>query len=134
MRSSIVAIIVLLAVSVTGFNAFAESGERSKGGRSGMPGGGWGDSSQFVDKMAEHLQLDETQRQSVQNIFDAAKPEMEALRESMKAGRETMRALDADDPNRLFLKLSIQSYQLCSNMSWVCIGSMVLCNNDISTI
>ena len=100
MRTGIVAIIVLLAVSVTGFNAFAESGERSKGGRSGMPRGGWGDSSQFVDKMAEHLQLDETQRQSVQNIFDAAKPEMEALRESMKAGRETMRALDADDPNR----------------------------------
>ena len=100
MRPSVVAIIVLLAVSVTGFNAFAESGERSKGGRSGMPRGGWGDSSQFVGRMAEHLQLDETQRQSVQNIFDAAKPEMEALRESMKASRETMRSLDADDPNR----------------------------------
>ena len=100
MRLNVVAIIVLLAVSVTGSSAFAESGERSKGSRSGMHGGGWGDSSQFVDKMAEHLQLDEIQRQSVQNIFDAANPEMEALRVSMKASRETMRGLDADDPNR----------------------------------
>jgi len=100
MRLNVVAIIVLLAVSATGFNAFAQSGERSKGARSGMPGGGWGDSSQFVDKMAEHLQLDETQRQSGQNSCDAAKPEREALRESMQASRETMRSLDADDPNR----------------------------------
>lgn len=100
MRVSVAAIMVLLAVSVAGVNAFAQSGERSNGGRSGMPGGGWGDSSQFVDRIAEHLQLDETQRQSVQNIFDSAKPEMEALRESMQTRRETVRSLDADDPSR----------------------------------
>jgi Spy/CpxP family protein refolding chaperone len=100
MRHNVVAIMVLLAVSVTGSSVFAQTGERSEGGRAGMPGSGWGDSSQFVDRLAEHLQLDDTQRQSVQNVFAAAKPEMESLRERMQASREAMRALDADDPNR----------------------------------
>jgi Spy/CpxP family protein refolding chaperone len=40
--------------------------------------------------MAERLELDETQRQSIQNIIEAAKPEFEALRDRVQAEVEAV--------------------------------------------
>ena len=49
----------------------------------GMPG--------FVlERMAERLDLDETQRQEIENILLAAKPEFEALRDRVKAEVEAV--------------------------------------------
>jgi Spy/CpxP family protein refolding chaperone len=87
--------LVVIAVSA-GSVVYAESGEhsgRDRGDRHSMSG-------HFSEKMADHLGLDETQRQTVQNIRLAAEPEVTALRERMQANREKMQALDANDPNR----------------------------------
>ena len=54
----------------------------------------------MIERMSEHLDLDDTQRQTVENILEAAKPEIEALRDRAKASREAMRELEVDDPNR----------------------------------
>jgi Spy/CpxP family protein refolding chaperone len=79
-----------------------------------MPAGSHGGSDQLIQKMANRLELDDTQRQSVQNIHDAAKPEIDALRERMKSNRESMRALDANDPNRsvLLSEIAMEKGQL----------------------
>ena len=103
MKNRIAAVMVVLIASSIGSTVFAESGERSHGDRHGMSGGGFGGSGQLSERMADRLGLDETQRQSVQNIQLAAQPEISALRERMQVNREKMRALDPNDPNRTAL-------------------------------
>ena len=52
----------------------------------------------MLEHMADYLDLDEAQRDTVENIVEAARPELEALREQVRANREALRALDATDP------------------------------------
>lgn len=59
----------------------------------GMPYGG-----RMLEHMADYLDLDETQRASIANVMSAAQPEMDALREQLRANREALESLDADDP------------------------------------
>lgn len=100
MNNRIAVILAVLVSLSVGSIALAESGERSKRDHYGLFGGGFGESGQLSDKMAERLGLDDTQRQSVQNIQLAAEPEVTALRERMQLNRDKMKALEADDPNR----------------------------------
>ena len=51
-----------------------------------------------MGRIAERLDLDEAQRESVDNIMTAAKPEIKALRERAKANHEALRALGPADP------------------------------------
>ena len=51
----------------------------------------------MLEHMADHLDLDDTQRDAVNNIIEAAKPEIQALREKARANREALEALDASD-------------------------------------
>ena len=62
------------------------------------PGFGFGGPGLMLEHMADHLDLDDAQRETVQNIVEAARPELEALREQVRANREALRALDATDP------------------------------------
>ena len=119
MRLHVVAIMAVLAASLVGAGAVAGPGERGMSDRKEMPGGGRGGSGQFTEKMADRLGLDEVQRQSVQNIRDAAKPEMDALRERMKANRTSMLALNDDDPNRsnLLNQIALEKGQLVADGS-----------------
>ena len=64
----------------------------------GGPGMGFGGPRLMLEHMADHLDLDDAQRETVKNILEAAKPEMEALREQFKANREALEALDTSDP------------------------------------
>ena len=48
--------------------------------------------------MSAHQDLAATQHDTVQIILEAAKPEIEALREQVRANREALQALDPDDP------------------------------------
>ena len=49
-------------------------------------------------RMADRLDLDETQRETVKNIMEAAQPEMKALREKLRANHDALQALDVGDP------------------------------------
>lgn len=46
-----------------------------------------------IDRMAERLGLDDTQKQAIENIQAAAKPEIEALQEKMKENQAARKAL-----------------------------------------
>jgi Spy/CpxP family protein refolding chaperone len=53
----------------------------------------------MIMRIAERLDLDETQRQEVRNIMEAAKPSFSTLRERSRANREAFLALDVSDPD-----------------------------------
>ena len=84
------ALLSLLALSLV---AEAHPGGMKRG--FGGPGAGFPD--KMLERMSEHLDLDETQRQSVENILEASKPEFEALRDRFTANREALQALDPAD-------------------------------------
>ena len=58
-----------------------------------------GDPERMVEMMGRHLDLDETQSQTISNILLAAKPEGDSLRERSRANHEALRALDVNDAN-----------------------------------
>ena len=47
-----------------------------------------------LERMAVHLELDETQVQSIENILESARPEFQALRADFRANRKALEALD----------------------------------------
>jgi len=51
-----------------------------------------------LEHMADHLDLTDEQRASVKNILQAAKPEIEAVRDQARANREAIQTLDPADP------------------------------------
>lgn len=91
--------IVLLAVfSMAAFSTTAQA--HRGGGPGGFPGGPGGlfpGPELMIEHMADHLDLDDTQREQVQNIVEAARPEFEALREQARANREALESLQQDD-------------------------------------
>jgi len=73
---------LVTAVGLLSTLAFTTSGYAHDG-----PKGGPGfDGPMFIsERMADRLGLDDTQKQSIQNILDAAKPEFQALRDRVEA-------------------------------------------------
>ena len=59
--------------------------------------GGPGNPALMLEHMADHLDLDDAQRDAVNNILEAAKPEVQALREKVRSNREALEALDVND-------------------------------------
>ena len=117
MNKRIATIMLVLVASTAGTTVLAESADRSKsdrGDRHGMHADSFAAPGHFSEKMADRLDLDETQRQAVQNIQLAAAPEITALRERMQANRENMKALEPNDPNRsaLLNDIAIEKGQL----------------------
>jgi Spy/CpxP family protein refolding chaperone len=76
--------VVTAAVLLLAFmsSAVAERGPEHRP-HFGMPGF-------VIERMAERLDLDETQRQEIENILLAAKPEFEALRDRVQAEVEAV--------------------------------------------
>ena len=60
--------------------------------------GGPGKLEFMVERMADHLDLTDDQRISVENILQAAKPEIEALRDQAMANRDAIESLDPSNP------------------------------------
>ena len=90
------AIVLLAALSMAAVSTPAEADRR---GPPGFPGGGaFPGPDMMMERMADHLDLDDTQRAQVQNIMEAARPEFEALREQWRANREALASLDTADP------------------------------------
>lgn len=74
--------LALLSMLAFASSAYADDGPRRGHGMDGPV--------LISERMADRLGLDETQRQSVQNILDAARPEFEALRERVQAEIEAV--------------------------------------------
>lgn len=63
----------------------------------GGPGAGFPGPGLMLEHMADHLDLDDAQQESVRNILEAARPEIEALRDQARANREALESLDTSD-------------------------------------
>jgi Spy/CpxP family protein refolding chaperone len=88
----------LLAIALLSLLAYASAANADDG-----RGDGYGDRSgmgrglMIPARMLDRLDLDDTQRQTVDNIFEAAKPEFDALRERRQANRTLLADLDPAD-------------------------------------
>lgn len=78
--------------------ALAGAGEAYAQDRHGRHGDSFGpDPARLIERMARHLDLDETQEVQIQNILEAARPEFDALKEEGRETRTAMRALTPED-------------------------------------
>ena len=105
MTQGYIKIIAVLAALAASGNLLAQDDnapgyDRGKlaGGHRG-PGPAFGDPAMMIERIASRLDLAETQRQSLSNIMEAARPEFAALREAARENREAVHALDIDDPD-----------------------------------
>lgn len=62
------------------------------------PGFGVADPELMIEHMADHLDLDDSQRASIQRTLEAVRPQAEALREKVQSNREALHALETSDP------------------------------------
>ena len=60
----------------------------------GFGPGGPGGPGFMLEHMSDHLDLTADQQAAIESILEASKPEMEALRDQVKANREAIQALD----------------------------------------
>lgn len=117
----IVTTLVILAVSGISLaqdNAGATGDEHKPWSRHGGPGHGR-NPEEMIMRIADRLDLDETQRQEVRNIMEAAKPSFSALRERSRASRQAFFALDVSDPDygAKLQDLSAQSGELVAELT-----------------
>ena len=101
MKKLLYATTACVVLAAAAFTAVAqdrhEQGDRQhRGGPQQWRHGGFGDPERMVEMLTRRLDLDATQSQTIDNILTAAKPEMDALRERLKAGKSAMRELDVD--------------------------------------
>jgi len=83
-------------------------------GHEGMRPDFSGDPERMVEMMSRHLDLDETQSQTISNILQAAKPAADSLHERSRENHEALRALDVNNANynAALQDLSVESGQL----------------------
>ena len=105
MKKFLAATTAAVMFAAAGSYAFAQDAEGHDGKRH-MRGAShrmhrdeFGDPARLVDRMTRHLDLDDTQSQAIGNILETAKPEIDALRQRVRASREAMHSLDVNDPD-----------------------------------
>ena len=121
-RKLLAVLTVLAIMTATGVSAatkqHSESGsERGwHRGHTGMRADFSGDPARMVEMMSRHLDLDETQSQTINNILQAAQPEADSLRERSRANHEALRTLDVNDAsyNATLQNLSAESGELAT--------------------
>ena len=90
----------VLLLAVLSLAAFSTA-QAHRGGPPGFFGGGpdgaFPGPALMIEHMADHLDLDDTQKTQVQSIVEAARPEIDALREQLRANREALESLEAGD-------------------------------------
>ena len=99
MKSYTIALLALVSLAAFSTNAVADPHGRQGALFGAGPGFGFGGPGLMLEHMADHLDLDDAQREQVQNVLEAARPEMQALREQVRANREALQALDTSDPS-----------------------------------
>jgi len=105
MKRILAATTAVMMCTAAGTWAFAQDSEghdgkrHMRGGSHRMQRDGFGDPARMLERMTRHLDLDDTQSQTIGNIIEAAKPEIDALHERAQATRKAMHELDVDDPD-----------------------------------
>lgn len=95
---TLVAMLTAIGVSATAQQTPESGGDRDRHrGHEGMRPDFSGDPARMVEMMTRHLDLDETQSQTISNILQAVKSEADLLRERSRANRDALRALDVND-------------------------------------
>ena len=97
MKTYTIVLLALASMAALSSNAQAQPPGGPPGLFGGGPGAGFPGPGLMLEHMADHLDLDDAQQESVRNILEAAKPEIEALREQARANREALEALDTSD-------------------------------------
>lgn len=103
MKRIVAATTAAMLCTAAGNCAFAQDSAGSDGKRHGRGGAHrmhhdeFGDPARMLEMMTRHLDLDDTQSQKIGNILEAAKPQIESLRERGQAARKAMHELDVDD-------------------------------------
>jgi len=93
MKRTTILLVGLLATAVPTAGAIAGSGFGG-GPMPGVPG----NLEFMIERMADHLDLTDDQRVSIENILQSAKPEIETLRDQAMANRDALESLDPSDP------------------------------------
>lgn len=101
-------LLALVSSAVLATGAYADfDGKKGRGDRQfGGPGFGMPNPGMISERMADRLDLDDTQRESVESIMSAAKPEIKALREQLRANHDALKTLSVDDPEVQNIALS----------------------------
>lgn len=99
MRLPIIILMAVLSGAALSVQAQAHPGGAKGFFGGGGFGGGFPGPRLMMAHMADHLDLDETQRAQVRDIMQAAKPEFQAIRQQVQANRETLTSLDPNDPD-----------------------------------
>ena len=105
MKKIVAATTAAMMFTAAGNCAFAQDSSGHDGKRHGRDAGHrmnrdeFGDPARMLEMMTRHLDLDDTQTQTIGNILEAAKPQFDALRERGQAVRTAMHELDVDDPD-----------------------------------
>jgi Spy/CpxP family protein refolding chaperone len=96
-------VFIALSLSVLALGSVAASAAHGGPGGKGLHSGAGlherGDPVRMVQHLSDKLDLDQTQRQEIENVVSAAKPGMDALRERAEANRKAMHELDINDGN-----------------------------------
>lgn len=100
MRKNKAVLLALVSTAMLSAAVYAgdKDGRPGAGRHFGGPGFGMPDAAMITGRMADYLELDDAQRDSVENIMSAAKPELQALRDKTRANHEALRTLAAGDP------------------------------------
>jgi Spy/CpxP family protein refolding chaperone len=96
MKTRMIAVLTALSLAAVSTAAMSHPGG-GKGFFGGGPALGFGNEMK-IEKMALHLDLDDTQRDTISNIVQAAKPEISAIRDELRANRQALASLDLSDP------------------------------------
>jgi Spy/CpxP family protein refolding chaperone len=101
-KQLVTAISIALMAATSGAAVAAEPDDHHEGERKhrfhrGMHDAG--DPQAMIRHLGKSLELDPTQKQEIENVLTAAKPELDALREREKANRQAMRELDVSNSN-----------------------------------
>lgn len=102
-RKFVAATTAAMLCTAAGTCAFAQDSEGYDGKRHLRESGHrmhhdeFGDPARMLEMLTRHLELDDAQTQSISNILESAKPEIDTLRERARAARKAMHELDVSD-------------------------------------
>jgi Spy/CpxP family protein refolding chaperone len=105
LKNILAATTAMMMCTAAGTCAYAQDSDDNdgkrhmRGARHHMDHGEFRDPARMLEMMTRHLDLDDTQTQTIGNIIEAARPEIDALRERAEATRKAMHELDVGGPD-----------------------------------